>query len=133
MKHLKKLASFLLVLVMVLSVTTTAFAANVSNETNHSYNAYQIFSGTQADNSVPLGDAAWGTGINGAAFLAELKTDTRLVKDGKNIFADCTTALDVAAVLGKYTDKSDVATACQRGRKSSDYDVYYDCNGCFYC
>lgn len=111
MKHLKKLASFLLVLVMVLSVTTVAFAADVTNNTNHSYNAYQIFSGTQADKSVPLGDAAWGSGINGAAFLAELKTDTRFVKDSKNIFADCTTALDVAAVLGKYTDKSDVATA----------------------
>ena len=111
MKHLKKLASILLVLVMVLSVTTTAFAANVSNETNHSYKAYQIFSGTQADNSVPLGDVAWGSGINGAAFLAELKTDTRLVEDGKKIFADCTTAADVAAVLGQYTDKSGEANA----------------------
>lgn len=111
MKHLKKLASFLLVLVMVLSVTTTAFAANVSNETKHSYNAYQIFSGTQADNSVPLGDVAWGSGINGAAFLAELKTDTRFVKEGTNIFASCTTAADVAAVLGDYGDKSDEANA----------------------
>ena len=72
MKHLKKLASFLLVLVMVLSVTTTAFAAGVTNKTVQSYNAYQIFSGTQADNAVPLGDVAWGSGINGAAFLAEL-------------------------------------------------------------
>ena len=111
MKHLKKLASFLLVLVMVLSVTTTAFAANVSNETNHSYNAYQIFSGTQADSSVTLGDVAWGSGIKGEAFLVELKNDTRLVKDGKNIFADCTTAADVAAVLGGYADKSDEANA----------------------
>ena len=111
MKHLKKLASFLLVLVMVLSVTTTAFAAGVTNNTTHSYNAYQIFSGTQADNSVPLGDVAWGSGINGAAFLAELKTDTRLVEDGKKIFADCTTAADVAAVLGGYADKSDEANA----------------------
>ncbi len=111
MKHLKKLASFLLVLVMVLSVTTTAFAANVSNKTNHSYSAYQIFSGTQADNSVPLGDVAWGSGINGAAFLAELKTDTRFGKEGTNIFASCTTAADVAAVLGQYTDENDVAKA----------------------
>lgn len=111
MKHLKKLASFLLVLVMVLSVTTTAFAADVTNNTTHSYNAYQIFSGTQADNSVPLGDVAWGSGIKGTAFLAELKTDTRLVKDGKNIFADCTTAADVAAVLGSYADKSGEANA----------------------
>lgn len=111
MKHLKKLASILLVLVMVLSVTTTAFAAEVTNKTTHSYNAYQIFSGTQADNSVPLGDVAWGSGINGAAFLAELKTDTRFVKEGTNIFASCTTAADVAAVLAGYADKSDEAKA----------------------
>ena len=111
MKHLKKLASILLVLVMALSVTTTAFAADVKNKTTHSYNAYQIFSGTQADSSVPLGDVAWGSGIEGEAFLAELKTDTRFVKDGKNIFASCTTAADVAAVLGQYGDESDVAKA----------------------
>lgn len=111
MKHLKKLASILLVLVMVLSVTTTAFAADVTNNTAHSYNAYQIFSGTQVDNSVPLGDVAWGTGINGAAFLEELKTDTRFVKEGTNIFESCTTAADVAAVLGQYADKSDEAKA----------------------
>ena len=111
MKHLKKLASILLVLVMVLSVTTTAFAADVTNKTTHRYNAYQIFSGTQADNSVPLGDVAWGSGINGEAFLAELKADTRFVKEGTNIFADCTTAADVAAVLGGYGDKSGEANA----------------------
>ena len=111
MKHLKKLASILLVLVMVLSVTTTAFAAGVTNNTAHSYNAYQIFSGTQVDNAVPLGDVAWGSGIDGAAFLTELKNDTRFVKGGTNIFASCTTAADVAAVLGGYTDKSDEANA----------------------
>ena len=111
MKHLKKLASILLVLVTVLSVTTTAFAADVKNSTTHSYSAYQIFSGTQADNSVSLGDVVWGSGINGAAFLTELKNDTRFVKESKNIFADCTTAADVAAVLGGYNDKSDEANA----------------------
>ena len=111
MKHLKKLASILLVLVMVLSVTTTAFAAGVTNNTTHSYNAYQIFSGTQADKSVTLGDVAWGNGIDGTNFLAELKADTRFVKEGTNIFASCTTAADVAAVLGQYEDESDVAKA----------------------
>lgn len=111
MKHLKKLASILLVLVTVLSVTTTAFAANVENKTTHSYNAYQIFSGTQADSSVLLGDVAWGSGINGEAFLAELEADTRFVKEDTNIFASCTTAADVAAVLGRYGDESDVAKA----------------------
>ena len=111
MKHLKKLASILLVLVMVLSVTTTAFAAGVTNNTTHSYNAYQIFSGTQVGNSVPLCDVAWGSGINSEAFLTELETDTRCVKESANIFASCTTAADVAAVLGQYADDSDVAKA----------------------
>ena len=113
MKHIKKLASLLLALVMVLGLATTAFAADVTNNTNHSYNAYQIFSGTQADSSVPLGDVEWGSGINSAAFLAELKTDSRfnVGTDGANIFASSTTALDVSAVLSGYQDKSDVANA----------------------
>lgn len=113
MKQTKKLASLMLALVMVLSLATTVFAANVSNATNHSYSAYQIFSGTQADSSVPLGDVEWGSGINGSTFLAELKTDSRLNvgENSANIFSSCTTAVDVAAVLGKYTDKSDVANA----------------------
>lgn len=119
MKHLKKLASILLVLVMVLSVTTTAFAADVTNNTTHSYNAYQIFSGTQADSSFPLGDVVWGSGIKGDEFLSALKDDQMLLTkyiallnaDGESIFKDCTTAADVAAVLGGYADKSDEANA----------------------
>ena len=112
MKHAKKLASLLLALVMVFALATTAFAATVTNDTTHSYAAYQIFSGTQADSSVPLGDVEWGSGINGANFLAGLKTDVRFNNnEDVNIFASCTTALDVAAVLGGYQDKSDVAMA----------------------
>ena len=78
MKQMKKIASILLILTVVLTMTVgTAFAATVTNATGHSYNAYQIFSGTQADtdNSVPLGDVKWGTGIKGDAFLSELKAD----------------------------------------------------------
>ena len=113
MKHARKLASLLLALVMVFALATTAFAADVTNNTNHSYNAYQIFSGTQADSSVPLGDVKWGSGINSAAFLAELQIDSRfnVGTDGANIFASSTTALDVSAVLAGYQDKSDVANA----------------------
>lgn len=111
MKNLKKLAGILLVLVMVLSVTTTAFAADVTNSTNHSYNAYQIFSGTQADSSVSLGDVAWGSGINGAAFLEELQDDIRFGEGDENIFTDCATAADVAAVLGGSNVQSDVVNA----------------------
>lgn len=112
MKHTRRLLSLLLALVMVFALATTAFAANVTNSTNHSYNAYQIFSGTQADSSASLGDVEWGSGINSVAFLTELKTDSRFnVGTDANIFASSTTALDVSAVLGGYSDKSDVANA----------------------
>ena len=112
MKHFKKIAGVLLAMIMLLGLTTTALAATVTNQTEHSYSAYQIFSGTQEDNAIPLGDAEWGSGVDGTALLVELKTDTRFVLTGDdNLFKDCTTALEVAAVLGNYADNSDVAKA----------------------
>ncbi len=45
---------------------------------NHAYTAYQILFGTQAKSGGALGDAEWGTGINGAAFLDALKADTTI-------------------------------------------------------
>lgn len=113
MKNVKKLASLLLALLMVFSLAATASAATVTNQTSHSYAAYRIFSGTQAENSVPLGDVEWGEGVDGAALLTALKGDSRfnVGNDDANIFASCTTALDVADVLSAYPDKSDVAKA----------------------
>lgn len=113
MKNVKKLASLLLALLMVFSLAAVASAATVTNQTSHSYAAYRIFSGTQAENSVPLGDVEWGEGVDGAALLTALKGDSRfnVGNDDANIFASCTTALDVADVLSAYPDKSDVAKA----------------------
>lgn len=110
-KRSKILASLLLALVMVFTLTSTAFAATVANATDHSYDVYQIFSGTQATGDPKLGDVVWGNGINSNAFLAALKGDDRFVEGDANIFASCTSAAEVAAVLGNYTDKSDVANA----------------------
>lgn len=113
MKNVKKLASLLLALLMVFSLAAAASAATVTNQTSHSYAAYRIFSGTQAENSVPLGDVEWGEGVDGAALLTALKRDSRfnVGTDHANIFASCTTALDVAEVLSAYPDESDVAKA----------------------
>lgn len=113
MKNVKKLASLLLALLMVFSLAAAASAATVTNQTSHSYAAYRIFSGTQAENSVPLGDVEWGDGVSGDALLTALKGDSRfnVGTDHANIFASCTTALDVAEVLSAYPDKSDVAKA----------------------
>lgn len=111
MKTMKRISCLLLALALILALSVTAFAATVDNQTDHSYDAYQIFSGTQAANNVALGDVEWGSGINGAEFLAALKADSRFGVDTDNIFASCTSAADVAAKLGEYTDKSDVAMA----------------------
>lgn len=109
----KKIASLLLALLMVFSLAAAASAATVTNQTSHSYAAYRIFSGTQAENSVPLGDVEWGAGVDGAALLTALKGDSffNVGTDDANIFASCTTALDVAEVLSAYPDKSAVAKA----------------------
>lgn len=111
MKHMKKLVTLLLTLIMTLALAVPAAAATVQNNTSHAYKAYQIFSGTQGEGETALGDVAWGTGIDSAKFLAAVRKDTRFVVSNKNIFANCTTAADVAAVMANYENNSDVAKA----------------------
>ena len=86
MKHLHKFASVLLALVMALSLMVPAFASEgepnpapqetatltVPDLSNHSYTAYQIFSGTQAESEGALADVQWGSGIDSTSFLAKL-------------------------------------------------------------
>lgn len=108
MKKMRRIASVLLALAMVFGLTATAFAAEVVNETEHTYAAYQVFSGTQqeevgeGDNTLTaLGDIEWGSGVNGDALLTELKG---LDVEGATPFAGCESAADVAAVLDGEAD-----------------------------
>ena len=108
MKRMRRIASLLLAMVMAFGLTATAFAAEVDNQTEHSYAAYQVFSGTQqesvgeGDGSITaLGDIEWGSGVNGEALLIELNA---LAVEGATPFADCKSAADVAAVLDGETD-----------------------------
>lgn len=104
MKHMKKLVSVLLTLVMALVLAVPALAATVENATNHTYDAYQIFAATsQNGDGGALGNITWGTGITFDAFLSALKGDDRCVVGGTNIFADCTSAMAVAEALSKNT------------------------------
>ena len=66
-----------------------------SNLNGHAYTAYQILSGTQATSGGALGDAAWGSGINDAAFLKALKADTTI----GGYFANVTDAKGFAEAL----------------------------------
>lgn len=104
MKHMKKLVSVLLTLVMTLVLAIPAFAATVVNGTDHTYDAYQIFAATsQNGDGGALGNITWGSGINDGAFLDALKADARCVVGGTNIFTGCTSAMAVAEALSANT------------------------------
>lgn len=113
MKHVKKLASVLLAMVMVMAMTMTAFAANVTiadNLRGHTFTAYQIFTGTQSENEEALGDVAWGSGINSEAFLTALKDSSN--NTVSTLFADCgADAASVVAELATLSDSSAEAIA----------------------
>lgn len=111
MKRMKTFLTVLVSFVMLLVFSNTAFAANTVNVTvpddmtDHTFVAYQIFTGTQADGQKALGDVAWGTGIDSANFLKALKEDKTIGSS----FASCSTAADVANVLKDFTDSSNEA------------------------
>ena len=99
MKHIKKLASLLLALVMVLSLATTAFAAETYSITinnsaeGHTYEAYQIFTGDLAekDGAKILSNIVWGSGISEAGRTAlQNKYDTAETKSAAGVAAALT-------------------------------------------
>lgn len=110
MKHMKKIASVLLTMVMVFAMTMVASAATVTVPSDgilkdHTFTAYQIFSGREEDGI--LSDVQWGSGINSDAFLAALKADTTY----GSLFTDCTDAAAVAKVLGDNNTNTALANA----------------------
>ena len=106
MKHLKKIVSLLLTAVMVLAMCIPVMAAANSTPidvTNHTFDAYQIFSGKWNDDEQKLEDIEWGTGVKSADLLTELKKNTE--------FGSCDSAASVAAIVAKYGTNSKDAKA----------------------
>lgn len=119
MKHMRKILSLLLAIVMVMGLATTAFAANQHNHTitindsngGHTYRAYQVFKGEFKDDETAgteetkgfLSNVEWGDGVNGEALLAELQT--------LDAYRACKSAQDVAEVLRQKDDFSAEANA----------------------
>ncbi len=122
MKKMKKLVSLLLTLVMVAAMAVSVSADDTPTYTitikgstsssgtteSHTYSAYQVFAGDLATDGQTLSNVTWGSGVNSTSLLAAVKA----IADGDDTpFANCTTAADVAEVLGGYNNDSDVAKA----------------------
>ena len=106
---MKKIISLLLAAVMLFSLGITAAAYDVTMATTegHSYTAYQVFSGTLAEDGKTLSNIVWGSGVDGDALLTALKADATYGA----AFADCEDASDVADVLSGYNDNSEAIAA----------------------
>lgn len=112
MKATKRIFSVFLTCVlaftMAFAMGLTASAADYTitinkpaGDIDRTYEAYQIFQGNLDGNT--LSDIEWGTGIDGAAFLTELKKNST--------YASCTDAKTVAEKLATFTNDSDEAVA----------------------
>lgn len=111
MKAAKKLMAVLLAVLLMASLSVAVFADDGLDLSGHTYKAYQIFAGSQAENSANLAVSGWGSGINGGAFLAALKESTAFGTTSP--FASCTDAAGVAAAMTgeNWGDNSDNAKA----------------------
>lgn len=112
MKATKRIFSVFLTCVlaftMAFAMGLTASAADYTititkpaGDIDRTYEAYQIFQGNLDGNT--LSDIEWGTGIDGAAFLTELKKNAP--------FTSCTDAKTVAEKLATFANDSDGAVA----------------------
>ena len=149
MKHIKKLASLLLVLVMVFALATTAFAdetttysITINNSAEgHTYEAYQIFTGdlVEKDGTKILSNIVWGSGISeagqtalgdAAAKAETLKTEADAKAFAKAVAPYLTTAAGSANTVtdGKYVISGLAAgyylVKDQDGSLTGDADAY---------
>ena len=129
MKHLHKIASIILALVLVFSMAATCYAVNTEstpNQTSHTislknvtdsdkglYRAYQIFRGDMGDGK--LTNITWGSGVTAnEALLDALKNDSRF----DNGFADALDQVEekyyaeaAATVVAGMDDNSEMLDA----------------------
>ena len=96
--------AFTMAFAMGLTASAADYTITINQPTDdivRTYEAYQIFRGNLDGNT--LSDIEWGTGIDGAAFLTELKKNSD--------YASCTDAKTVAAKLASFTENPDKAVA----------------------
>ena len=111
MKHLKSLAAWMLSVLLMLTLALPAWAADATytitiNDTNsnHTYGAYQIFSGNVSTDGTVLSNIQWGSDVNSTS-----QVDGKTLLEALNSiseFTSCSTAADVADVLKTFGENS---------------------------
>ena len=119
MKKMKRLVALALSVVMVLAMSVFAFAGEVTNSkvdiTEHTFEAYQIFSGKYEENT--LSNIKWGNGVNSATLVTALQDYTYKTSEEATPlkpFEGCDSPAKVAEELAKYNETSEVVKAFTR-------------------
>lgn len=120
MKHhgkvLSTIVAAMVAVAMVLALAPTAYASTPHTITinepdgqkaSHTYEAYQVFTGTYDNNSKQLTGIKWGSGVDGDALLADLKADSTV----KKYFDQANDAPTAAAAMADITSRSADAEA----------------------
>ena len=113
MKHVKRFSTLLIALIMVLAMSSTAFAYTITLEQNeddkgtHTYEAYQVFSGDlyEEGEKKVLSNIVWGSGVDGDALAEELENTE--FGEGEKPFAACGSAAEVAEVLQQFDNDAE--------------------------
>ena len=83
---------------MAVDNTVNVTVPDTTNLKNHTYTAYQILTGSQAESGGALGSTSWGTGINSTNFLTELKADNTI----RGYFTNVNTSDEFVKALGNF-------------------------------
>lgn len=116
---MRKILSVIMIAVMILAMSTTAFAdashvheITITGNDGHVYTAYQVFDGdisvvTENGQSVQkFTNIEWGNGVRVTADVNDDDLLSALKNMDNSPYADCKTAEDVAKVLAGFTDDS---------------------------
>lgn len=110
MKKMKRLLGVLLAAIMVLAFGMTASAQTITIDEDlqdHTFQAYKVFSGDQAEGSSKLVNVRWADGVKDSSILTALKEDATLGSQFENV----NTAQGVVDVISDWGDNDTNAKA----------------------
>lgn len=122
-KTFKRLGAMFLAMVMAVSVlctgafaddqdtTTSTYTITVNGKAGHTYQAYQIFTGTVSGNGKTLSDIKWGNGVTPATLLEKLQADTTISSKFSGITDAASNAEKIAEIIGTFDSSSREAYA----------------------